>query len=103
MQIDLKGWGVGYLSSFQQHCLLQMLNSVADEVAVSFQNDDNVVIAKLDATANDIPSETFDVQGYPTLYFRSSNGQISQYDGNRTKEDIIDFIEKNRISNFLFD
>ncbi|XP_038877165.1 protein ENHANCED DISEASE RESISTANCE 2 [Benincasa hispida] len=29
MQIDLKGWGVGYLSSFQQHCLLQMLNSVA--------------------------------------------------------------------------
>ena len=31
MQIDLKGWGVGYVSSFQQHCLLQMLNSVAGE------------------------------------------------------------------------
>lgn len=29
MQIDLKGWAVGYVSSFQQHCLLQMLNSVA--------------------------------------------------------------------------
>ncbi|KAJ7943926.1 ENHANCED DISEASE RESISTANCE 2 [Quillaja saponaria] len=29
MQMDLKGWGVGYVSSFQQHCLLQMLNSVA--------------------------------------------------------------------------
>ncbi|KAK9218337.1 hypothetical protein WN943_006974 [Citrus x changshan-huyou] len=29
MQIDLKGWGVGYLSMFQQHCLFQMLNSVA--------------------------------------------------------------------------
>ncbi|XP_037495822.1 protein ENHANCED DISEASE RESISTANCE 2 isoform X1 [Jatropha curcas] len=29
MQIDLKGWGVGYISSFQQYCLLQMLNSVA--------------------------------------------------------------------------
>ncbi|KAF3660086.1 Protein ENHANCED DISEASE RESISTANCE 2 [Capsicum annuum] len=29
MQIDLKGWGVGYVSSFQQHCLFQMLNSVA--------------------------------------------------------------------------
>ena len=49
-----------------------------------------------DATANDIPSETFDVQGYPTLYFSSASGKISQYDGNRTKEDIIDFIEKNR-------
>ncbi|KAI9107064.1 hypothetical protein K1719_022592 [Acacia pycnantha] len=76
------------------HC--KKLAPILDEVAVSFQNDDNVVIAKLDATANDIPSETFDVQGYPTLYFRSSSGQISQYDGNRTKEDIIDFIEKNR-------
>ncbi|PHT32637.1 Protein ENHANCED DISEASE RESISTANCE 2 [Capsicum baccatum] len=29
MQIDLKGWGVGYVSSFQQHCLFQILNSVA--------------------------------------------------------------------------
>ncbi|KAL6349702.1 hypothetical protein AAG906_041109 [Vitis piasezkii] len=29
MQIDLKGWGAGYISSFQQHCLLQVLNSVA--------------------------------------------------------------------------
>ncbi|KAH7514803.1 hypothetical protein FEM48_Zijuj11G0129400 [Ziziphus jujuba var. spinosa] len=29
MQIDLKGWGVGYISSFRQYCLLQMLNSVA--------------------------------------------------------------------------
>ncbi|KAJ7942581.1 protein ENHANCED DISEASE RESISTANCE 2-like, partial [Quillaja saponaria] len=28
MQMDLKGWGVGYVSSFQQHCLLHMLNSV---------------------------------------------------------------------------
>lgn len=32
IQIDLKGWGVGYVSSFQQHCLLQMLNSVAGEI-----------------------------------------------------------------------
>nr|GLL48714.1 protein ENHANCED DISEASE RESISTANCE 2-like isoform X2 [Ipomoea trifida] len=29
MQIDLKGWVVGHLSSFKQHCLFQMLNSVA--------------------------------------------------------------------------
>lgn len=29
MQIDLKGWGLGYVSSFRQYCLLQMLNSVA--------------------------------------------------------------------------
>lgn len=53
-------------------------------------------MSRQDATANDIPNETFDVQGYPTLYFRSASGKISQYDGNRTKEDIIEFIENNR-------
>lgn len=31
MQIDLKGWAVGYFSAFQQHCLLQMLNNVAGQ------------------------------------------------------------------------
>ena len=36
MQIDLKGWGVGYMSWFQQHCLLQMLNSVAGDVLSMF-------------------------------------------------------------------
>lgn len=36
MQIDLKGWGAGYIPSFQQHCLLQMLNSVAGEFLCYF-------------------------------------------------------------------
>ncbi|KAL9313624.1 hypothetical protein ACSQ67_019076 [Phaseolus vulgaris] len=76
------------------HC--KQLAPILEEVAISYQSDANVIIAKLDATANDIPSDTFEVQGYPTLYFRSSSGTLSQYDGGRTKEDIIEFIEKNR-------
>ncbi|XP_050877941.1 kinesin-like protein KIN-12B [Lathyrus oleraceus] len=76
------------------HC--KSLAPILDEVAFSFQSDPDVVIAKLDATANDIPSDTFEVQGYPTLYFRSASGKISQYDGGRTKEDIIEFIQKNK-------
>ncbi|KAI4307261.1 hypothetical protein L6164_030464 [Bauhinia variegata] len=57
------------------HC--KKLAPILEEVAVSYQNDADVVIAKLDATANDIPSDTFDVQGYPTLYFRSASGKIT--------------------------
>lgn len=49
-----------------------------------------------DATANDIPSDVFDVKGYPTLYFRSASGNLLQYDGDRTKDDMIEFIQKNR-------
>ena len=76
------------------HC--KKLAPILDEVAISFENDADVVIAKLDATANDIPNDTFDVKGYPTLYFKSASGNISQYEGDRSKEDIIEFIKKNR-------
>ncbi|XP_073123008.1 protein disulfide-isomerase-like [Henckelia pumila] len=78
------------------HC--KKLAPILDEVAISFEKDPDVLIAKLDATVNDIPSDTFDVQGYPTLYFRSSGGNLLPYDGERTKEDIIEFIQKNRDS-----
>ncbi|THG15745.1 hypothetical protein TEA_009869 [Camellia sinensis var. sinensis] len=40
VQIDLKGWGVGYISSFQQHCLLQMLNNVAGLCEYFSQTDE---------------------------------------------------------------
>uniref|UniRef100_A0A5B6ZID4 Protein disulfide-isomerase n=1 Tax=Davidia involucrata TaxID=16924 RepID=A0A5B6ZID4_DAVIN len=76
------------------HC--KKLAPILDEVAVSFQSDADVIIAKIDATANDIPNDIFDVKGYPTLYFKAASGNLSQYDGDRTKEDIIDFIQKNQ-------
>ncbi|KAJ9673596.1 hypothetical protein PVL29_023264 [Vitis rotundifolia] len=76
------------------HC--KKLAPILDEVAISFENDADVVIAKLDATANDIPNDTFDVKGYPTLYFKSASGNVAQYEGDRSKEDIIEFIQKNR-------
>ncbi|PWA39166.1 protein disulfide-isomerase [Artemisia annua] len=76
------------------HC--KKLAPILDEVAVSFENDANVMIAKFDGSNNDIPSDAFEVQGYPTLYFRSSSGKVVPYEGNRTKEDIIEFIQKNR-------
>ncbi|XP_057795743.1 protein disulfide-isomerase [Salvia miltiorrhiza] len=76
------------------HC--KKLAPILDEVALSFENDADVMIAKIDATANDLPAGIFDVKGYPTLYFRSSTGNLLQYDGDRTKDDMIEFIKKNR-------
>ncbi|VVA92097.1 unnamed protein product [Arabis nemorensis] len=77
------------------HC--QKLAPILDEVAVSYQSSDtSVVIAKLDATTNDFPHDTFDVKGFPTIYFRSASGNIVLYEGDRTKEDIISFIDKNK-------
>ncbi|XP_042418683.1 protein disulfide-isomerase-like [Zingiber officinale] len=75
------------------HC--KKLAPILDEVAISFENDGDVVIAKMDATVNDVPSE-FDVQGYPTLYFSSASGKLSQYEGDRTADDIINYVKSNK-------
>jgi protein disulfide-isomerase A1 len=48
-----------------------------------------------DATTNDIPPD-FAVEGYPTMYFYSSAGNLLSYEGGRTAEEIINFIKKNK-------
>uniref|UniRef100_A0A0E0EYJ8 PH domain-containing protein n=1 Tax=Oryza meridionalis TaxID=40149 RepID=A0A0E0EYJ8_9ORYZ len=55
MQIDLKGWGVGYLPSFQQHCLLHMLNSVAGLREWFSQSDENLILPRIPVMANMAP------------------------------------------------
>lgn len=39
------------------------------------QGDDSIVIAKMDATANDIPTDKMAVRGYPTLFFVKADGE----------------------------
>ncbi|KAL8170552.1 hypothetical protein V2J09_022356 [Rumex salicifolius] len=52
MQIDLKGWGVGYISSFQQHCLLQMLNCVAGLREYFAQTDERTATPRIPVIVN---------------------------------------------------
>jgi protein disulfide-isomerase A1 len=55
---------------------------------------DQVVIAKVDATANDVPDE---IQGFPTikLYPAGAKDKAVTYSGARTVEDLIEFIAEN--------
>lgn len=55
---------------------------------------DKVVIAKVDATANDVPDE---IQGFPTikLYPAGAKDKPVTYSGARTVEDLIKFIAEN--------
>ncbi|KAH7668792.1 Bet v1-like protein [Dioscorea alata] len=52
MQIDLKGWLVGHFSSFRQHSLLHMLNSVAGLRELFSQTDEVHVFPRIPAMAN---------------------------------------------------
>lgn len=56
--------------------------------------------AQMDATANDIPpAAPFKVQGFPTLKFRPAGSGLSgfvDYQGDRSLESLIEFVEANR-------
>ncbi|EMR61702.1 hypothetical protein MGN70_009838 [Eutypa lata] len=55
---------------------------------------DKVVIAKVDATTNDVPDE---IQGFPTikLYPAGAKSDPVNYSGSRTVEDLVKFIKEN--------
>lgn len=65
------------------------------ELAEQLYDDPNIVIAKMDATANDVP-EGYDVQGFPTIYFSQAGkkDQPKLYEGAREVKDFVNFLKK---------
>lgn len=61
-------------------------------------NDSDVVIAKFDATENDIEHPKLDVQGFPTFYFfkKGDYNNPLKYEGGRTLNDWKDFVKTNK-------
>lgn len=58
----------------------------------------NIVIAKMDSTANDLPPDAgFAIQGFPTLkLFKAKTGQMIDYEaGDRSLESLVEFLQKN--------
>jgi protein disulfide-isomerase A1 len=66
-----------------------------DELAALYSDvADKVVIAKIDATANDVPDS---ITGFPTikLYPAGKKDEPVEYAGSRTVEDLVQFIKDN--------
>nr|XP_018676290.1 PREDICTED: protein ENHANCED DISEASE RESISTANCE 2-like isoform X6 [Musa acuminata subsp. malaccensis] len=78
MQIDLKGWGVGYFPSFQQHCLIQMLNSVAGLREWFSQTDENYDVSKMPLMVN-MTAETAPIKKDRKTQENSVQPNSSQY------------------------
>ena len=56
--------------------------------------DADVVVGAMDATANTPPSE-YEVQGYPTLIFKTASGKTMSYDGDRDVDSMVTYIKEN--------
>jgi len=76
------------------HC--KALTPIYDELAKELEGDEEVTIAKIDGTANDITDGRFKFTGFPTLYFIDSKGKVSPYSDAREKDAMKQFVEENK-------
>jgi len=76
------------------HC--KNLVPIYDELATNLKNVENIVIAKMDATANDSPHGKYQAKGYPTILFAPANNKDAPiaYNGGRDVQSFTDFLKK---------
>lgn len=74
------------------HC--KQLEPIYKELAIKVAGIPNLVIAKIDATANE--HQTLNIKGFPTIRFykKGMKSQPIDYSGERTLEGFVEFLEK---------
>ncbi|ESP01166.1 hypothetical protein LOTGIDRAFT_139785 [Lottia gigantea] len=70
------------------HC--KKLEPVFNKLAKQVKDQKNLIVAKLDATANDVPDE-FKVQGFPTIYFATAKDKKNPIKFDGGQREIADF------------
>jgi protein disulfide-isomerase A1 len=77
------------------HC--KSLAPTYEELGEKFAGNDNIVIAKIDATANDVDHPKVNVKGFPTILFFSADNKDAPatYEGGRDLDSMVEYIQKN--------
>jgi len=71
------------------HC--KKLAPIWDELGEHFKENEKIVIAKIDMTANEL--ETVQVRGFPTLKLFKADNTVEDYKGGRELKDFIKFLD----------
>jgi len=73
-----------------------------DELGAKFADRDDIVIAKMDSTANEL--EDIKIQGFPTIkLFKKGDNKVVDYNGERTLEGFSKFLESDGMDGAAFE
>jgi protein disulfide-isomerase A1 len=77
------------------HC--KNIAPIWEELGTKLKDNENIVIAKMDSTANEIDVKGVDVKGFPTLMFFKGNDKKNpkSYGGGRTLDDFVSYLKDN--------
>jgi len=74
------------------HC--KALAPEYEKAAGEFKDDENIFLAKVDATAEVDLAEKFEVRGYPTIKFFKEGAPSTDYSAGRTSAEIVNWLKK---------
>ncbi|XP_061679111.1 protein disulfide-isomerase A3 [Syngnathoides biaculeatus] len=99
---DSKDVLVEFYAPWCGHC--KSLEPKYTELGEKLANDPNVVIAKMDATANDVPSP-YEVSGFPTIYFSPAGSKMNpkKYEGGRELSDFVSYLKREAANPLVMD
>ncbi|KAJ7384503.1 Protein disulfide-isomerase A3 [Desmophyllum pertusum] len=79
----------------------ETFDEIVNDPKKDLEDVKDIVIAKIDATANDVPPP-FAVQGFPTLYFAPMKGKDTpkKYNGGRDVQSFLDYLKLETTNTF---
>ncbi|XP_037093086.1 protein disulfide-isomerase-like [Pollicipes pollicipes] len=81
------------------HC--QLVGPIFDQLAELYlPHSDVITLARMDATANEV--EGLEFQSFPTFFLYAVDGQRHQFNGSRTLEDFVEFLNEYTTVNLDF-
>eukprot|EP00997_Jenningsia_sp_PLL12_P006336 NODE_2883_length_850_cov_53.710362_g2385_i0.p1 GENE.NODE_2883_length_850_cov_53.710362_g2385_i0~~NODE_2883_length_850_cov_53.710362_g2385_i0.p1 ORF type:complete len:244 (+),score=84.36 NODE_2883_length_850_cov_53.710362_g2385_i0:90-821(+) len=88
---DRRGVFVKFYAPWCEHC--KHLAAIWDKLAEHYEDNDDVVIAKIDSTANELEMVT--VTSFPTLkFFPKNSGIVVDYTGHRDLDSLKEFVDR---------